>query len=72
MQRFFTCLECRQHFGAAIDKEAGEMAGWDKQKAAMWLWRTHNYVNNRSVHCRIPPICFQGLQLTMGKRVEGC
>ncbi|KAF4686145.1 Quiescin Q6 sulfhydryl oxidase, partial [Perkinsus olseni] len=51
----FMCLECAQHFVKGYDDcTAGRctMDPPDKRHTALWLWRLHNMVNNRTSHGR--------------------
>ncbi|KAF4719191.1 Quiescin Q6 sulfhydryl oxidase [Perkinsus olseni] len=52
---FFMCLECAQHFVKSYDGCAAgrcTMDHPDKRHTALWLWRLHNMVNNRTSHER--------------------
>ncbi|KAF4680071.1 Quiescin Q6 sulfhydryl oxidase [Perkinsus olseni] len=49
------CLECAQHFVKSYDDCAAgrcTMDHPDKRHTALWLWRLHNMVNNRTSHER--------------------
>ncbi|KAF4737175.1 Quiescin Q6 sulfhydryl oxidase [Perkinsus olseni] len=51
----FMCLECAQHFVKGYDDCAAgrcTMVHPDKRHTALWLWRFHNMVNNRTAHER--------------------
>lgn len=46
IQHYFVCSECAQHFVEyATSEEAIEVIS--KKDAVMWLWKTHNVVNQR-------------------------
>lgn len=52
---FFMCHSCAQHFIKGYDNCVGErctMPNPDRRHTALWLWRVHNMVNNRTSHER--------------------
>ncbi|XP_063791900.1 sulfhydryl oxidase 2 [Pseudophryne corroboree] len=45
IKEFFGCRECAQHFEAMAEASVETVKTMDE--AVLWLWRTHNVVNNR-------------------------
>ncbi|KAG2427505.1 hypothetical protein HXX76_012438 [Chlamydomonas incerta] len=44
---FFACEPCQKHFGRILASPAAEAAMAGRRELVLWLWRTHNEVNER-------------------------
>lgn len=52
VEDFFRCEDCRAHFLQVLDSPEGAQQIASRQDAMLWMWRTHNAVNDRLAKVR--------------------